>query len=410
LHKGIYKFTHMNIFQRFAGLFLNHRSIDKFDESMGLRKFLPFSNPSSDKSITLSAVWSAVRICSETIAMLPINVYKRNTDGRVMHDDSNIQYLLHNQPNNKINSFVFRQVMQAHVELWGNAYAIIKRDKNGQIEALEVVKHPLLVRPFEFDGDIFYQISGYDLPFASRDIIHIRGLSLDGIMGKSTLQVAAESINTGLAMQNYSYKIFESGSSKRIALKVPAKLSPENYERLKKQFSEKYSGIQNMHEIAILEAGMDFTTIGLNPIDAQFLEQRKFSVVEIARFFRIPPHKMQSMEASTNNNIEHQAIEFVTDTIMPRVAPWESELDNKLFSRGEKKYVKFNLNALLRGDMAARSQWYTQMINYGVMSPNEVRELEELNPREGGDAYLSPANLMTDKQRKKIEEGNALSE
>jgi len=398
----------MNIFQRFTGLIKKNRGL-KFDEVAGIRKFTPYSSLSSDKSITLSAVWSAVRICSETIAMLPLNVYKKNDDGRVQLDDSRIQYLLHNQPSKSINSFVFRQVMQAHVELWGNAYAIIKRDKNGQIEALEVVKHPLLVRPFEFDGEIFYQVSGYDLPFASRDIIHIRGLSFDGIMGKSTLQIAAESINTGLAMQNYSYKIFESGSSKRIAIKVPGKLSPESYDLLRKQFVEKYSGIENMHEIGILEGGMDFTTIGLNPVDAQFLEQRKFSVIEIARFFRIPPHKMQSMEASTNNNIEHQAIEFVTDTIMPRVAPWESELDNKLFLPGEKKYVKFNLNALLRGDMAARSQWYTQMINFGVMSPNEVRALEELNPRDGGDAYLSPANLLTEKQRQKIE-GNAIPE
>jgi HK97 family phage portal protein len=113
---------------------------------------------------------------------------------------------------------------------------------------------------------------------------------------------------------------------------------------------------------------------------------------------------MQSMESSTNNNIEHQAIEFVTDTMMPRVARFEAELNTKLFKPGDKMYVKFNLNAIMRGDMAARGEWYTKMVNFGIMNPNEVRELEELNAREGGDTYMSPANLMTDKQRE-----NALS-
>jgi len=354
----------------------------------------------NENNITsLSAVWSAVRIVSETLAMLPVNVFQKNESGRNIAVDHPLQYLLHDKPHPEINSFIWREVTQAHVELWGNSYSKIIRDNNGVVRELQLIPHPLLVDPFIYEGEVFYNIRGEKLPLPSRDILHFKGLSFDGLKGKGVMTVARETISNALAMQEYANTVFTKGSAKRIALKTPNRVSDETYNRLKKQFSDRYAGYNKINDIAILEGGLDFTAIGIDPVDAQFIEQRKFSVIEIARFFRIPPHKMQSMESSTNNNIEHQAIEFVTDTMMPRVARFEAELNTKLFKPGDKMYVKFNLNAIMRGDMAARGEWYTKMVNFGIMSPNEVRELEELNAREGGDIYMSPANLMTDKQR-----------
>lgn len=381
-------------------------SVSQLEKIFGDKSYLGYYINENSAS-TISAVYACTRICAESIAMLPVNVFYRDNNGRRIATELKVNYLLHSRPNNFMNSFTFREVMQAHVELWGNAYAIIRRDVNGIINSFELIPHPSLVTPFMFKNELYYNIKGIDLPIPSRDMLHIRGLGYDGLEGKGVITVARETISSALAMQEYATKVFSSGSSKRLAIKVPGKLDDSTYQRLKKDFAEKYSGISNLQEVAILEGGMDFVAVGLHPADAQFIEQRKFSVIEIARFFRIPPHKIQSMEASTNNNIEHQAIEFVTDTIMPRVARWEYELNNKLFN-DKNYYVKFNLNALMRGDMASRGEWYTKMLNFGIYNANEIRDLEDVDPRPGGDVYLTPANLISDKQREKIEMPDAL--
>lgn len=363
-------------------------------------------NVNETNANTFSAVFAAVRITSESVAMLPLSVYSKKSDGtRNMEIENRIHFLLHNKPNNWLTSFAWREMMQAHVELWGNAYSIIRRDNNGKVRELLAVSHPTQVTPFMYDDELWYKIDGYTAAFPSRDIVHIKGPGFDGLQGKSVLRVARDTIGGAIAMQDYANKVFRSGASKRTAVKTPGILKDEQYNRLKADFEKKYGGIDNNQSIAILEGGMEFTEIGMDPADAQFIDQRKFSVEEIARFFRIPPHKLQSLDRSTNNNIEHQGIEFVTDTMMPRLARWETELDDKLFNDTEKgrMYTKFNVNALMRGDMAGRSAWYKDMIQHGVYSPNEVRDLEDTNPRDGGDTYLTPANLVTDKQREKME-------
>jgi HK97 family phage portal protein len=355
---------------------------------------------------TFSAVFAAVRITAESVAMLPLSEFEKDSAGnRRIASESNIHFMIHNKPNAWLTSFAWREMLQAHVELWGNGYSIIRRGVDGKPAELQAISHPTLVTPFMYDYELWYKVEGYNLPFPSRDIIHIKGPGFDGLKGKSVLTVARDTIGGAIAMQDYANKVFRSGASKRTAIKVPGVMNDIVYNRLKKDWENKYSGLDNNQSPALLEGGMELTEIGMDPADAQFIEQRKFSVEEIARFFRIPPHKLQSLDRSTNNNIEHQGIEFVTDTMMPRLARWETELDDKLFSDADRgrRYTKFNVNALMRGDMAGRSTWYKDMIQHGVLSPNEVRNLEDTNPRDGGDAYLTPANLVTDLQREKME-------
>ena len=342
-------------------------------------------------AMQLSAVFGAVRVISETIASLPWAVMRTENDIVLNASDHAVNRLIH-APNNMMTDFTLREVCQAHLCLHGNAFIIIKRDASGQAVRLIPV-HPDRVEVKIYEDAKFYQVDKKET-FDDSEVIHIVGLGFDGIVGKSVLEAAKESIGLGLAADRFGGSFFGNGANISAVLTHPGRLSDEAYKRMIRSWHQRNSGLDNAHKTAILEEGMKVEKMSISPSESQFLETRKFSVEDIARFFRIPLAYLGSLEnSSTRANIEEQGIQFQRNTILPWVKRWESEFNRKLFINDKTHYIRFNMEGLLRGDIRTRYEAYTKGRQWGWISANDVRRMENLAPIEGGDAYLQPLNM-----------------
>lgn len=352
-------------------------------------------NVNWESSLTHSAVWSCVRVLSETIASLPFHVYERNADGsRSISQLHPVNFLISQEPNPNQTSFTFRETAMMHLSLLGNAYAIIIRNGvNRPVQFVLVNNHDVEIKIY--NGDVIYKVNGYGL-VDKADMIHIPALAYDGIVGLAPIAAAMVNIQLGLAAQDFGYKFFKNGANLNGYITVPEVLTDDAYLRLKNSWDQRYSGHGKNSQTAILEQGSKYERIGIPPEDAQFLETRKFQINDIARIFRVPPHMIADLERATFSNIEHQAIDFVTHTITPWLVRWEQEFNRKVFRQDEKSrfYVKFNMNALMRGDAQSRSEYYSKLFQIGAMSQNDIRSLEDLNAIEGGDRYYVPMNMV----------------
>lgn len=352
------------------------------------------------KALNYSAVFACIRIISETIGTLPWHVYRRNGASREQANDNPVDWLLSMQPNSEMTASVFRETLQAHVLGWGNGYAEIERARNGTPIAL----WPLAPNECEPKRDSRYNIyyeardrNGNLVELPSIDVFHLRGLSFDGLVGYSPIRLMRESISMGLALERFGSTFFGNGTRLSGTLDHPGKLTEEAAKRLNESFQSTYSGAGNAHKVAILEEGMKFSKMSVAPDEAQFLESRQFQITEIARWFRVPPHKLAQLDKAHFNNIEHQSREFVDDTVVPWVKRWEEEARIKLFNAKDRTnhYTHFNLAALLRGDTKSRYEAYDVMMRNGVFSINDVLALEDMNPVENGNIRLVQRNMWT---------------
>jgi len=351
-------------------------------------------------ALNSTAVFACVRILAETIASLPLVVYERLESGGKQRAQGHYLYsILHDQPNPEMTSFEFRETLMGHLALWGNAYAEIERDNAGRVVGLWPLR-PDKMRVMRDEQSLRYE---YQLPnsgtvavLRQQNVLHIRGLSSNGIVGYSPIRLAREAIGLALATEEFGARFFGQGSRPSGVLEHPGQLSEEAAKRLRKSWEELHSGLSNAHRIAILEEGMSWKQIGVPPEDAQFLETRKFQITEIARIYRIPPHMLADLERATFSNIEHQAIEFVVHTIRPWLVRWEQALKRDLFMPAERDiyFAEFLVDGLLRGDIESRYRAYSVGRQWGWLSANDVRELENMNPIEGGDTYLIPLNMV----------------
>jgi len=343
-------------------------------------------------AMQLSAVFGAVRVISETIASLPWHVMRTENDVVLNASDHYIEKLIH-EPNNMMTDFTFREVCQAHLCLHGNAFIVIKRDASGQAVRMIPV-HPDRVEVKIYEDSKFYTIDDKET-FDDSEMIHLIGLSFDGIVGKSVIESAKDSIGLGLAADRFGGSFFGNGANISAVLTHPGRLSDEAYQRMIRSWHQRNSGLDNAHKTAILEEGMKVEKMSISPSESQFLETRQFSVVDIARFFRIPLAYLGSIEnSSTRANIEEQGIQFQRNTILPWVKRWESEFNKKLFINDKAHYIRFNMEGLLRGDIKSRYEAYTKGRQWGWISANDVRRFENLAPIENGDAYLQPLNMV----------------
>lgn len=356
-----------------------------------------------DMAMTYSAVYSAVRVIAETIGMLPWRAMRRAPDGRRIHASSSpVEFVLNRQPNPEMTPMVFRTNLLAHALLWGNGYAEIVRDNAGRVAELwPLIPDTVEVKRDRDTGERYYRITPYNGAAAEleqRDVFHLQGLGFDGMQGYSVVSLMAKSIGLGLAAEEFGSSLFGNGAMPNSVLKHPGKLGPEAHERLAKSVKDQYSGASNAFRTMILEEGMSWESVGVPPEDAQFLETRKFQVAEIARWFRVPPHKLADLDRATFSNIEHQAREFVTEALMPWITRLEQEADKKLFAprNAGNMYTKIAANGLMRGDSQARAEFYQKMANLGVFSVNDIRELEDLDPiGPEGDKRLVQINQTT---------------
>ena len=350
-----------------------------------------------------TAVYACVRILAEAVASLPLHVYEYQDDGgkKLVHDHP-LYYLLHDEPNPEMTSFVFRETLMSHLLIWGNAYAQIIRDGAGRVLGL----YPLLPDKMEVQrddkGNIYYVYSRNsdenptfkeygNIKLKAEDVLHIPGLGFDGLIGYSPIAMAKNAVGMTLACEEYGASFFANGANPGGVLEHPGVLKDPS--KVRESWNSVYRGVSNAHKIAVLEEGMKYQQIGIPPEEAQFLETRKFQVNEIARLYRIPPHMVGDLDKSSFSNIEQQSLEFVKYTLDPWVIRWEQSLQRSLLLPGEKgKYfIKLNVDGLLRGDYQSRMNGYAVGRQNGWFSANDIREMENMNPipdEEGGNLYL----------------------
>ena len=355
-----------------------------------------FSRTVERTAMQTTAVYACVRILAETIASLPLNIYRSTGNGKEKAIDHQLYYLLHDEPNPEMTSFVFRETLMSHLLLWGNAYAQIIRDGRGKVLAL----YPLLPDRMTVDrtteGQLYFEYrkdTGYVI-LRPEDILHIPGLGFDGLVGYSPIAMAKNAIGMAIATEEYGGKFFANGASPGGVLEHPGVV--KDPARIRESWNAVYQGSSNAHRIAVLEEGMKFQSIGIPPEQAQFLETRKFQTEEICRIFRVPPHLVANLDKATFSNIEHQSISFVVHTIRPWLVRLEQGMNKALLTPSEKGqyFVGFVVDGLLRGDYASRMQGYAIGIQNGFLSPNDVRTLENMNTIEHGDIYAMNGNML----------------
>ena len=349
-----------------------------------------------------TAVYACVRILAETLAALPLQLYRYTPGGKERVYDHPLYHLLHDEPNPEMTSFVFRETLMSHLLIWGNAYAQIIRDGAGRVLGL----YPLLPDKMEVQrddkGSIYYVYSRNsdenpmfkeygNIKLKAEDVLHIPGLGFDGLIGYSPIAMAKNAVGMTLACEEYGASFFANGANPGGVLEHPGVLKDPS--KVRESWNSVYRGVSNAHKIAVLEEGMKYQQIGIPPEEAQFLETRKFQINEIARLYRIPPHMVGDLDKSSFSNIEQQSLEFVKYTLDPWVIRWEQSLQRSLLLPGEKgKYfIKLNVDGLLRGDYQSRMNGYAVGRQNGWFSANDIREMENMNPipdEEGGNLYL----------------------
>lgn len=352
-----------------------------------------------ESALTFSAYFACIRVIAESVASLPLLVYRRRADGGKERATQHPTYrLLKERPNPEMTSFEFRETLISHTAGWGNGYAEIEWNNAGAPTALWPL-NPARMEVTRTAGELRYL---YRLPDGTTAnlpawrVHHLRGMSSNGIVGYSIAHLAMQSIGLGLGTEEYGARFFGNGARPGVVLKHPGRLSTEAHKRLQDSWKADHQGLSNAHRTKILEEGMGIEAIGIPPEEAQFLETRKLQVVEVARWFRMPPHMIGDLEKATFSNIEHQSIDFVVHTLRPWLVRSEQRLHEDFFSEDERDayFVEYLVDGLLRGDTPSRYSAYAVGRQNGWLSANDIRGFENMNPIEGGDEYLVPLNMV----------------
>lgn len=360
-----------------------------------------------ERAMALSAVFSCVRVLAESLGQLPVHLYEQRGREKRKAEDHPLHDVLHFAPNKYQTAQEWREWVVACLALRGNAYCqIIRTGPAARQRVVELLPlHPEAVTP-RYDataGAVVYRVSlavgGAEVLPAS-DVLHVPLFTLDGFTGVNPIQYAREAIGLGIGAEEFGAKMFANGAQPGGVLEVPGKLSDKAYKNLKESWEERHQGGENAHRPAILEEGMKWQSVGFAAADAQFLETRKFQQSQIAGMYRVPPHLIGDLDKATFSNIEHQSLEFVVRGLMPYITRIEQRVAFQLLSPEERRrfFAKFNVAGLLRGDMQARAAFYHSLVQDGALSPNEIRDLEDMNPRDGGDIYLTPLNMAVNGQ------------
>lgn len=353
-------------------------------------------------ALSCMAVYAAVRLLSETVGSLPGHVMRQTEVGKEKALSHPLYTLIHEQPNPEQTAMEWRETAMCHLLLRGNHYSEKQLDAGGRVIALWPI-HPDRVRierPSP-DAPLVYRItvpgSGTEVSLRADRILHLRGLSCNGVTGLSPIAAARQAVGLAIAAQEYGARLFKNDTRPGGVLEHPLKLSDAAYKRLRTSIEEQHQGLTSAHRMMILEEGMKWSQVGINPDEAQFLESRKFSVTEIARMFNVPPHFLRDLDRATFSNIEQQAIEFVVYSLRPWIVRLEQRLKIELLSPQDRvtHFIKFNVDGLLRGDIQTRFAAYQIAKQNGWINSDEIRDLEEMNPIPGGQGqhYWQPANI-----------------
>ena len=352
-------------------------------------------------AMRVAAVYASVRIISGAVATLPLQI-KRRVDNHTREEatEHELTAVLGRRPNSWQTPSQFRRMMQAHVLLRGNAYGAIITSLNGRVSEIFPLNPDRVTVTQDPSGALSYKVrlaDGGEVDYPQDKIFHIVGMTLDGVHGVSPITFARESIGLALSMENHGATMFRHGARVSGVLTHPDKLSDAAAKHLRESVSEFAAGGENEGKNLVLEEGMKYERMALSAEDAQWIESRKFSRTDIAMFFGVPPHMIGDTEKATSwgSGIEQQSIGFVSYTLEDHLTTWEESIARDLIPRGDTDiYARFNRNALVRGDLRTRTESYVKSVQWGLLSPDEIRALEDHNPRADGKGgtYYDPPN------------------
>lgn len=362
-------------------------------------------------AMSVSAVFACVRVISETLGMLPCVVYKKQGKSNLEAPTHPVWQVLRKKPNPWQTPMEFIEMLTAHAVLRGNGYAYInwvKDPRSGFNTPYELIPiHPDRVQVcVEDDYSIVYKIYSDSYRSSSKavaidvikreDMLHIRGLSLNGYEGVSVLQYQRDMIGFGITLQEHGSAMFSNGARIAGVLEHPNKLGEGIAERIRNQWHEVFGGAAQAGRTAVLEEGMKFKEVMMTAEDAQFLESRKYNRSEIASIFRVPAHKIGDLEKATFSNIEQQSLEFISDCMLPWATRWEQAISRDLIEANDFYFARFDFDAIARGDMQTRYRSYAIGRQWGWLSVDDIRNEEGMNPigkENGGETYLEPLNM-----------------
>lgn len=362
----------------------------------------------SGQSVTTSSamqqlvVFNCVRVLAESVGMLPCRLFRQDGRNRQQATSHRLASLLSIAPNDYMTAQEWWELLTACLCLRGNFFAYKVMALGEVVELLPI--NPAIVKPkLNDDWTVEYEV---DFKSGKRtltqdEIWHVRLFTLDGLNGLNPIAYARQAIGLGQAMALHQAKLFTNGAVASGVLSTEQGLTDSAFDRLKTQFQGEHMGVANAHKPMILEMGLDWKPISLNAQDTQFIETRKLTDAQICGLFRVPPHLVASMEKMTLNNIEHMGMSFVNYSLVPLLTRIEHRIQVGLLNKKDRlnHYAKFNAGALMRGDLKGRYESYGKGIQWGILSPNDCRDLEDMNPRDGGDIYLTPMNMTTEPEK-----------
>jgi HK97 family phage portal protein len=355
-----------------------------------------------DAALGISAVYACVRVLAETVASLPLLVYRRLPNGgKERYPDHPLYAVLHDSPNPEMTSFIWRETLMGHECLRGNAYSEITYDQAGRLQLWPL--HPdRVVVYWNKDGVRSYDyitVDGIRRELRPGSVFHVPGLSPDGLKGYNPIALHRQALELAGTAQRFGLDFFRNNARPGIVMTHPRNVTEPAAERLTAQM-DRLRGAGNNNKTVMLEEGIDFKEVGVAPEDAQYIETRKFQMQEIARIFRVPPHMIGDLERATFSNIEHQSIDFVVHTIRPWLVRIEQEISNQLLINEPDVFAEFLVDGLLRGDSKSRADALATLRQNGIINGDEWRAIENMNPIEdgSGQSYWMPVNMTTTDQ------------
>lgn len=351
-------------------------------------------------ALNYSAVWLAIMFISQTIASLPFQIYRTDDKSRVKAIGYPTYKVIHKFPNPYMPAMTFWETIISHAVSWGNGYAEKTFDISGRVNGLWPIP-PNKCWPVIRDKELMYDVmvDGGIVTLPRRKVLHIPGIGYDGFRGYSVITMARESIGLGIAAEDFGSRFFGQGAHPGMVAKHPGRLGAEAHESLEKSLQKNYEGLGHAHRMMLLEEGMTLEKIGFPQKDSQYLETREFQITEIARWFNLPPHVLKDLSRATFSNIESQAQELVKYSLRPWMVRTEQHCDLQILSAEVQgtHYHKWNAEGLLRGDSAARSEFYKSLWNMGAINIDEIREKEDMNPLPDGkgNVHFIPLNTTT---------------
>ncbi|HIE8949684.1 TPA: phage portal protein [Klebsiella pneumoniae] len=358
-----------------------------------------------ETALGLSAVRACVTLLAESVAQLPCELYRRDKNGgRQRATDHPVYDLIHSQPNRKDTSFEYFEQQQGLLGLEGNCYSIIERDGKGYPKELIPINPKKVIVLKGPDGMPYYELPEVGEILPMRMMHHVKVFSLDGYIGSSPIQTNADVLGLNLAVEEHAAATFRRGTTMSGVIERPKEAatikSQDAIDRLLAKWTERHSGIHNMFSVALLQEGMSYKQLSQDNEKALLLQSRQWGVEEVCRLYKIPPHMVQMLAKATNNNIEHQGLQFVMYTLLAWLKRHEGALQRDLLLPSERRdlYIEFNVSGLLRGDQKSRYESYALGRQWGWLSTNDIRRMENLPPIAGGDKYLTPLNMVDSAQ------------